>query len=77
MGIEATGDPLWWDGLSTDQQNAVLGMMWREAEDEERDQMPTTKSMPTSKPRQPVPAAPSNSTSEAWAALMSHPGARW
>jgi hypothetical protein len=34
MGIEATGDPLWWDGLSTDQQNAVLGMMWREAEDE-------------------------------------------
>ena len=76
MGIEATGDPFWWDGLSTDQQNAVLGMMWREAEDEES-QMPTHNSMPISESHQPVPAAPSNSTSEAWAALMSHPGARW
>lgn len=71
MGIKATGDPLWWDGLTTEQQNAVLGMMWREAEDEEEEMREAKNPQRNSRTgRQPIPPPPSNATPEAWAALV-------
>jgi len=36
MGIRATGDPLWWDSLTADQQDAVLAMMHVDAEEEDK-----------------------------------------
>lgn len=73
MGIKATGDPLWWDGLTTEQQDAVLGMMWREAKDEEeemREAKSSTRRNSRTGSRQPIPPPPSNATPEAWANLV-------
>lgn len=34
MGIEATGDPHWFDHLDRDRQRSVLGLMYAEANDD-------------------------------------------
>ena len=69
MGIEATGDPLWFDGLSVVQQDAVLGMLQADSEDY------ASRSAP--KPTvQPKPPTPEGSDPDAWDRLLSIPGVR-
>ena len=71
MGIEATGDPFWFESLDEDRLRAVYGMMW--AEDEEAREMADTLTAPRRRTRgRPAdPPPPPGATESGWAALMS------
>jgi len=74
MGIEATGDPFWFESLDDDRLRAVYGMLW--AEDEEAREMSDELTAPRRRPRRPHgrpvdPPPPPGATASGWAALMS------